>query len=382
VSSPTAQRPFRVLIVGGSVAGLEAALALRDLAGEQVAITLLEPEREFVYRPLRVREPFAGPAAERYPLEAIARDLGIALVEDSFKWLEPEQHLAHTVGGQRLAYDALLLALGARRYARFKHALTLDDRLLDEQLHGVIQDVEAGYSRKLAFISPSEMPWPLPLYELALMTARRAFDMNENVSVTIVTPEDAPLELFGDVASRAVARVLKENGIILVCSSQCDTPQEGEVSLNPGAHSLYVDRVVALPELFGPSTPGVPKHDAHGFIPIDEFCQVRGLENVFAAGDATDFPVKHGGVAAEQADTAAASIAALAGAPVRRTRFQPTIHGMLLGGAKPLYLSARLSGAQGSSSEVSETPTWAPATKIAAKYLAPYLQAHDHAALR
>ena len=76
--------------------------------------------------------------------------------------------------GEQLPYDALLLALGARARPRFKYALTLDDRHLDEQLHGLIQDVEGGYIHKLAFIVPSQMPWPLPMYELALMTARRA----------------------------------------------------------------------------------------------------------------------------------------------------------------------------------------------------------------
>ena len=56
----------------------------------------------------------------------------------------------------------------------------------------------------MVFLSPSQMPWPLPIYELALMTARRAWEMNEDVSVTIVTPEQAPLEVFGGTASDAV----------------------------------------------------------------------------------------------------------------------------------------------------------------------------------
>jgi NADH dehydrogenase FAD-containing subunit len=70
--------PFRVLIAGGGVAGLEAALALRDLAGDRVSTTLLAPEPEFVYRPMRVREPFAYSAAGHYPLESIARDVQLA----------------------------------------------------------------------------------------------------------------------------------------------------------------------------------------------------------------------------------------------------------------------------------------------------------------
>ncbi len=103
---------------------------------------------------------------------------------------------------------------------------------------------------------------------------------------------------------------------------------------------------------------------------------------MYAAGDATDFAVKHGGIAAQQADTAAEAIAALAGAPIEPTKFHPVIHAILLGGERPLYLSAHITGGHGSSSEISDTPTWSPPTKIAAKYLAPYLESHDRAALR
>lgn len=375
-------QPLDVLIVGGGVAGLETALALRDLAGDRVATTMLAPEPEFVYRPLRVREPFAGPATRRYALAEIARDIGIELERDAFKWLDPTTRTVHTQAGRQLSYGALVLALGARLRPRFKHALTLDDRRLDEQLHGLIQDVEGGFAHKLAFIAPRQLPWPLPLYELALMTAHRAFEMGERLSVTIVTPEDAPLALFGSTVSDAVERLLQDNGIMVISATDAENPESGRITLYPGGHTLYVDRVVALPELFGPSTPGVPKRDGHGFIPIDAYCRVPGLDGVFAAGDGTDFAVKHGGIASQQADVVAEGIAALAGVAVEPEKFDPEIHGMLLGGSRPLYLSAHITGAHGSSSVVSDQPTWLPATKIAAKYLAPYLEAHDHMAVR
>jgi sulfide:quinone oxidoreductase len=380
--NPNPHTPFRVLIVGGGVAGLEAALALRELAGDRVTTTLLAPETEFVYRPMRVREPFGYTEAQHYPLDEISRDIGVDLIRDKFKWLEPDRRTVHTEGGEKLEYDALLLAPGATLRPRFQHALTLDDSRLDEQLHGLIQDVEAGYVHKLAFISPTPMAWPLPLYELALMTARRAYDMNIDLSVTLATPEDAPLALFGSDASNAVERLLAENGILFIPSAHCETPATGRVSLAPGSRTLIVDRIVALPELFGPSLPGVPLHAHNGFVPIDAHGKVTGLERVYAAGDATDFAVKHGGIAAQQADTAAEAIAALAGAPIVPTQFKPTVHGALIGGPRPLYLSAHITGGRGSSSEVSEAATSEVPTKITAKYLAPYLESRAAAALR
>lgn len=187
--------PLRVVVAGGGVAALEGCLALRELAGERVAITLLAPDPDFVPRPPRVREPFGGPRARHYPLAVIARDLGLTHCADAFKWLDGPGRVVHTVQGRALAFDALLVAIGARMTPAFHHAVTIDDARLDEQLHGLIQHVEAGDVRSLAFVAPAAMAWPLPMYELALMLARRAAEMGSELVITVATPEDAPLEI-------------------------------------------------------------------------------------------------------------------------------------------------------------------------------------------
>jgi sulfide:quinone oxidoreductase len=376
----TSGEPFTVLIVGGGVAALEAALALRDLCGERIATTMISPNPEFVYRPMTVREPFGHAEAQRYSLAEIARDIDVKLLSDAFKWLDGERRVVHTEQGEQLSYDALLLALGARQYSRYKHAITIDDRRLDELLHGLIQDVEGGHVHSLAFVVPSGRAWPLPIYELALLTAGRAYDMNIELSITIATPEDAPLAIFGAGVSESVGQLLQESGITTITSAHCEVLESGRVSIHPGSRELDADRIVALPELVGPSVPGVPGSPEAGFIPIDERCKVRGLERVYAAGDATDFAVKHGGIAAQQADTAAQAIAALAGLADEPESFRPAIHGLLLTRGRPRYLSAHVTGGHGSSSEISDTPAWSPATKIVAKYLAPYLEERDRLA--
>jgi sulfide:quinone oxidoreductase len=375
--SPIPQNPLNVLIAGGGVAGLEAALALRALAREAVRITLLAPEAEFVYRPLAVGEPFARPAARRYPLEAITAGLDIEPVRDAFRWLDPEARTVHTENGERLRYDALLLALGARPHPSFPHGLTLDVHRLDEQLHGLVQDVESGYVQSLAFVVPDRLSWPLPAYELALMTAGRAYGMGTEVTVTVITPEESPLAVFGRRVSSSVQRLLRGNGVQVFCASQATVRQPGELSLHPGDRRLRAEQVVAMPELFGPPTPGVPKRDPYGFISVDSRCRVIGLQNVFAAGDATDFPIKFGGVASQQADVAAQAIAALAGTGGEPAPFAPTLRGILLGGRRPLYMSARFAGAHGTDSQVSEAPLWAPEMKIVARHLGPRLEELD-----
>jgi sulfide:quinone oxidoreductase len=367
------RQPLAVLIVGGGVAALEAALALRDLADDRVTLRILAPGAEFSYRPLSVREPFAYHAADSYAIAELAATLDAGLIEGSFAYVEPERSVVITTDGDELAYDALFLGLGAHAKEAFPHVATIDDKHMDEVLHGLVQDVEEGYVRSVAFVSPARQGWAVPLYELALMTAARAHDMGVALELTVVTPEPAPLAMFGARAGAAVAELLDEAGIGLVAGVHAQVPEPGEVLMMPGARTLNASRIVALPELFGPAVRGLPA-GRHGFIPVDGEFRVRGAERVWAAGDATDFDVKFGGLAAQQADLAAASIAAHAGARVPEPDEAPEIRAVLLTGRAPRYLHARFVGGAGFDGDLTTEPTWQPVAKVNARYLTPYLE--------
>ena len=155
------------------------------------------------------------------------------------------------------------------------------------------------------------------------MTAARAQDMNIELSITIATPEDAPLAIFGPEASKAVRQLLEDNGIYDHLGP-LRGPRAGSRRDQPGGRHLHADRIVAMPELHGPSVPGVPANSVGGFIPVDVHCKVPGIDRVWAAGDATDFAIKHGGIAAQQADVAAQAIAALAGVAEEPGPFNPS----------------------------------------------------------
>lgn len=373
----TSTQPFRAIIAGGGVAALEAAITLRYLAGERLRITLLTPQSEFVYRPLAVREPFSGPATKRYPLAGLIEDLRLEQVRAELEAVDPDARTVSTSAGETLPYDALLLAIGARPRPALEHVLTLDDRLLDEQMHGLIQDVEAGISRRLAFIVPPAPCWPLPIYELALMTAKRAYEMGFDSLVTVVTPEPAPLAVFGSAASSAVAVALSESRVSTVLGAVGTVNEHGHLHVQPADRELSIDRVVALPALHGPIIPGIPLRDEHGFVSVDDHGAVRRCERIFAAGDLTDFPIKHGGIAAQQAAVAAEAIAALAGVPIDPRPLRPTLSGILFGGRHPLYLRARLVDGVAVDSQASEQPLWPETEKVAAPSLAAYLESLD-----
>ena len=141
---------------------------------------------------------------------------------------------------------------------------------------------------------PSGASWPLPIYELALLTAARAFDMCIEVELTVVTPEPAPLAVFGEEVARDVAQMLADAGIAVRCRVAAEPPRQGVLRLHPTRDEVEVERVVTLPILNGPAIDGLP-HDEPGFLPVDAHGRVAGVPGVYAAGDATDFAIKQGG---------------------------------------------------------------------------------------
>lgn len=364
---------MRVVVAGGGVAALEAVLALRNLAGEAVDVTMLAPGEHFVYQPLSVGEPFALGAAKHYPLARVAEDLRLDLERSALATVDPEARLARTSAGAELRYDALLVAVGASREPAYEHALTFRGQEDGERAHGMVQDLEGGYLRRIAFVVPPGNAWSLPLYEVALMTASRAKEMGlDDAELTVVTPEESPLAVFGMQASDEVARLLRDAGVAVETNTHAAIERAGEVQLRPGGKRLECDRIVALPRIVGRAVEGLPA-DENGFVPIDEHARVPGVDGVWAAGDGTAFPVKQGGIACQQADAAASDIAHLAGADVQPEPFRPVLRGKLLTGSAPRFMRHSLEGGHGEDSEAAAETLWWPPSKVAGVYLAPYL---------
>ena len=373
MASEAESRKPHVVVAGGGVAALEGVLALRDLAGYVVDVTMLAPDEHFVYQPLSVVDPFARGPAKRYPLAKVAEDLGLRLLQDALASVDADGRTVRTSGGQELPYDELLVALGAGRQPAYDRVLTFRGQEDTEPAHGLVQDLEGQYVRRIVFIVPPGQTWSLPLYELALMTAGRAREMGlDDAEVTVVTPEEAPLAVFGMQASEEVARVLSGAGVAVETGARAEVEHGREIRLHPSGRTLTADRIVALPHVVGRPVDGLPAND-DGFIPIDEHARVPGVEHVWAAGDGTTFPVKQGGIACQQADAAASSIAKAVGCDVTPEPFRPVLRGQLLTAGEPRFMRHHLEGGHGEDSEVSTAALWWPPGKIAGVHLAPYL---------
>lgn len=371
----TAPTPVLVLVAGGGVAGLEALLALRDLAGPRVKLTLLSPEPDFVYRPMAVAEPFGRGSADRCPLSDIASDIHAELICASLAEVDHANRLAVTDTGKRLPYDALLVTVGASSEPAYRQVLTWTPETDAEVFGGLLRDLDEGYAKRIAFVVPPGVAWALPAYELALMTAWQAWGMgHDDVQVTVYTPEDAPLGLFGTRATAVVRQDLEEAMVAAETGvSVIEDPQAASrLVLHPGERTLDADRVVALPRATGRAIAGLPVN-ARGFVPTDLHGRVPGVEAVWAAGDAIAFPVKQGGIASQQADAAAESIAAAAGAEIEPQPFRPVLRGMMLTGRGEAWMRHEPTG--GSEGAAARRALWWPPTKIAGRYLSPYLAA-------
>jgi sulfide:quinone oxidoreductase len=365
------ERPTCVLIAGGGVAALELMLALRALAGDLVEIDLLSAEQEFVYKPLAVAEPFDVGRPHRFDLAAIAQDRGARVRLGALAGVDAERRHAVTDDGHELDFDVLAIAVGAQPREALRGALTFAGEESRRAFRGLLGELGPAGVERLAFAVPGGTVWALPLYELALMTSTYAAARGLDVRITLVTPEDAPLALFGRRASNAIGALLGERGIAVRTGAYPTLVEDGRLLVTPG-EPVAADRVVTLPVLEGPRLPGVP-HDAGGFIPTDPYGRVEGLADVYAAGDATTFPVKQGGIATQQADVVAKSIAALAGAPVTPEPFRPVLRGLLLTGNTPAYVQGELRGGQGEASVMDMEPLWWPPSKIAGHYLSRYI---------
>ena len=351
-----------MLIGGGGVAGLETLLALRALAADAVDLLLLSPSDEFVYRPLEVLEPFAPHAMVKIPWAPILEDRHIGHLADALHTVDSNKRVVATPSGHAIGYDVLVLTPGARIRPAPPGTLTVGAPGASSALRELVADLRAGTIGRVAFVVPAGVTWTLPLYELVLLAAGEARRAHVEAELLVMTAEVEPLEVYGSEASETIRKLLAERSIGLRTGSA------------ESAADARADRVVALPLLEGPRIAGLAA-DEDGFLLVDEHCRVEGEDAVYAAGDATAFPVKQGGIAAQQADVLAAHIAARAGVQIEPMPLVPVLRGMLLTGTAPLYVRRSLIAAADASEVSTEAPWW-PRAKIVGRHLGPYLATH------
>lgn len=367
-----------MLIVGGGVGALEAALALRDLAGEKVEVEICAGRGDFVYRPFAVGEPYGASRVLRYDLERLADSCGAGFRLANVGWVDTALRCAHTHDGEEIPYDFLIVACGARLLWSVPGAVTFWGVADEGEVQEVVNRLREGRLRRLVFTMPGGHGWALPAYELALLAATELKRSGiVDTQLTIVTPEDGPLQIFGRRASEQVAQLLADSGIEVLTGAHPVKYENGQLAIVPG-EEIEADAVISLPRLEGRRIEGLP-YDATDFIPVDDHMRVPGTPHVYAIGDVTNFPVKQGGIATQHADVAAESIALELGCEVEANPLDPVLRGILWTGGKPRYLFGWLGGGHGETSVASDRPPWPidNPSKLIGRYLTPFLAGLD-----
>lgn len=372
----SSRKRARVVIAGGGFAALEAALALRALAADRTEVALVSPDPLLRYRPAAPARAFDDREPVVYDLRAIAGDLGAVHHPARLDSVSPLAHRATVTPGGSLDYDALVLAVGALQVPGIPGAPTFRDDRDAALIRRLLVELDSGAIHRLGFAVPPQSGWPVPLYELALLAAAHIERHGLSAELWLASPESSPLALFGPDASQLVGRLLEERGVRFIADCVPIGVRRDGALLLQGGGAVDADQVVAIPQLRGRRIAGVPAR-WWGFVPVDDQGRVEGVEDVFAAGDMTTFPIKQGGLATQQADRIAHTIAAGVGASVKELRRELVLRARLLGGPQPLFLRTELdSWGHPTQTTVEHLDGYecSLATKVFGRYLSPYLE--------
>jgi sulfide:quinone oxidoreductase len=311
----------RVAVLGGGFGGLETAFDLRLLVGERVDITLVSDQDHFYFKPNSIYIPFGlDPERLRVPLTRPTARRGIEFVQARVTTIDPASRRVD-VDGRSLDYDYLVVATGSGMRPEevpglAEHAIstwTADDMLrLRGAFDGLVSAAKRGDGRRVLFLVPPNNKCAGPLYEIVLMLETWLRRKRARAAVEIVwsTYEGSYIQAFGPRLHDVVAKEFARRGIEGHHGSIVDRVEADSVVFE-GGETLAYDLLVAFPPYVAATAfAGLPM-DERGFLVTDLASRrVAHHPEVFAVGDAGDFPVKQAFLAFLQADAVAGRIAA------------------------------------------------------------------------
>lgn len=329
-----AARP-RVLVLGGGFGGLEAAFYLRMKLGASADVTLVSDRDYFLFKPNTIYIPFGlDPDKLKVGLARPTRRKNIAFVRDRVREVDPDAKRVSTED-HRLPYDFLVVATGADMRPEEvpglrEHAETIwtprEMLRLRLALYDLLERARSGEHRRVLFLVAPNNKCAGPLYELVFMldTWLRRKGARANVDLTLSTYEETYIQAFGPRLHEYVAGEF-ERRVIAGHTGHVARRVDPEAVHYENGRSLPYDLLVAFsPYAAEVSYPALPGDD-RGFVETETGSrQVVGQPDVYAVGDAGDFPVKQAFLAFLQGDAAAEHICARVLGTKPETAFRPT----------------------------------------------------------
>lgn len=371
----------RIVIVGAGVAGIEAALALQAFVPEPAAmeVEVVDPGLRFRIAATATGRAFGVGSDVDAPLATIIARAGAVHRRARAVAVDGGRRVVMLAGGELITYDSLVIAVGARPEPFLAEALTFtghaDADHVRMLVEGVVAAARRGAVTDLAVVVPAGCRWSLAAYELALMARGRLVEagVGQAARITVVTAEPGPLAVFGPAATERMERALRRASVEVIAEARVLDWRWGRLTVE-GREPVAADRVISLPRLRGPAIEGLAA-DERGFLETLPDGRAPGASGVWIVGDAGTFPVKQGGLACQQADSAAAQIARGLGADVEVPPFHPVLRGWMWDGADGRFVRADLGpGGDENGGALSPEPLWWPVAKVAGRFLAPFLE--------
>jgi sulfide:quinone oxidoreductase len=323
-----------IVVLGGGFAGLESAFYVRSKLGDRAAVTLVSDRDEFLFKPNTIYIPFgADPASLEIPLDGPTRKRDIRFVRGGFEELDADARIL-CAGGQELAYDFLVLATGAGMRpdeipGLAEHAETIwtppEMQSLGLRLQALVRKAKAGEEQKVLFLVPPNNKCAGPLYEIVFMveTWLRKQHIRDRVSIVYTTYEQTFIQAFGPKLHDVVTEEFASRGIEGHTGWRVAEVAAEEARYENGERERF-DLLIAFPPYVAAvDYPGLPADD-RGFLETEPASRrVKGFGDIYAPGDAGDFPVKQAFLAFLQADAVAADITARVREGVPEVTFDP-----------------------------------------------------------
>jgi len=324
-----------ILVLGGGFGGLETAFYLRMKLEDRANITLVSDRDYFLFKPNTIYIPFGlDPEKLKVGLKRPTRRKKIAFIKDRVREVDPDAKKVRTVG-RELSYDFLVVATGANMRPQEVSGLRENAETIwtpREMLklrlafYDLLEEAREGHHKRVLFLVAPNNKCAGPLYELVFMldTWLRRKKVRANVDLTWSTYEQTYIQAFGPRLHGVVTDEFERRVIAGHTGYVAEKVEEGEVRYANGEalpYDLLVTFSPYIAEVAYPTLPG----DDRGFIQTELATrQVVGYPDVYAVGDAGDFPVKQAFLAFLQADAAAEHLAARVLGTEPELAFEPT----------------------------------------------------------
>jgi sulfide:quinone oxidoreductase len=325
----------KVTVLGGGFAGLETAFYLRHRIGDRADLTLVTDQDYFLFKPNTIYIPFgAEPGRFKIDLKKPTRKRDIELIINRAREVDLHGKKIRTEDGKSAGYDFLVIATGAGMRPQEipgleQHALTpwtVDEMLrLRSGLERMIEKARNGAFQRLLFVVPPNNKCSGPLYELVMMidTWLRQQAVRPKVDIVWSTFEESYIQAFGPRLNTVVADEFEERGINGFRGYVVTGIEPGRVHYQNGEIQEF-DLLLSFPPYIAKERFIDLPSDDRGFIQVDpDSRRVKGVDNVFAAGDAADFPIKQAFLALLQGDAVGEHIGAAILGLKPQVRFEP-----------------------------------------------------------